>query len=122
MKNTPVALLLLSALAFAACKKEVPPPAAPSNTPPAATSSGNPLLAPVEYLGATATAKKNAEKTIETVSINRAIQAFSAAEGRFPKDLNELIGPDYLRQLPPPPNGMKYDYNATAGVVKIVPK
>ena len=123
MKTFPV-LLLSSALPFVGCKKETPPPAppAPTNTAPASASSGSPILAPVEYLGAVATGKKNAEKTIDTVSLNRAIQAFSAAEGRLPKDLNELIGPDYLPKLPPPPYGMKYDYNPATGVVKVVPK
>ena len=118
--KTLAVLLLISALPFIGCKKEEAPPK-PASTPAAAPASPNPALAPVEYLGAAATGKRNAEKTIDTVSLNRAIQAFSAAEGRMPKDLSEL-SPVYLPKLPPPPYGMKYDYDPAAGEVKVVPK
>ena len=80
------------------------------------------LTAPVDYLGAVAKAKKSAEKTVETVSLNQAIQQFSAAEGRYPKDLNELVTEKYLPKLPDPPYGMKIVYDAAKGEVKVVPK
>jgi hypothetical protein len=112
----PALLSLVSVLSFAGCKKEEPP-----SQPVAAPPSPSPILAPVEYLGANATGKKNAEKTIDTVSLNRAVQAFSASEGRLPKDLSEL-SPLYLPKLPPPPYGMKYDYDPASGEVKVVPK
>jgi len=87
-----------------------------------ATSSGNPLTAPVDYLGAINKAKKTADKTVQGVGITQAIQLFYAQEGRYPKSLNELVGPNYLSTLPQPPAGMKFAYNPQTGAFKIVPK
>ena len=106
----PVACLI-----FCACKKESKPKAGDS-------SSGNPLNAPADYLGALNKAQKSAQKTTGMVSINSAIQSFFAENNRYPKDLNELVTSGSLPQLPPAPNGMKYDYDATSGKVKLVPQ
>ena len=97
-------------------KEEVTPPT--TNT----ASSGNPLTAPVDYLGAAANAKKSAEKTLDTAGLNQAIQMFYATEGRYPKTLNELVGTGQLSKLPSAPAGMKYDYNPKTGQVKVVPQ
>jgi hypothetical protein len=83
-------------------------------------SSGNPLTAPADYLGAAAKAKKVSEKTIDLVSVDQAVQLFYAGEGRFPKDLNELVTEKYLPQVPVPPHGMKLNYNPANGKVSIV--
>ncbi|MBI3877150.1 MAG: hypothetical protein HY300_14540, partial [Verrucomicrobia bacterium] len=48
-------------------------------------SSGNPITAPVDYLGAVAKGKKFAEKTLDATQINKEIQLFLSQEGRFPK-------------------------------------
>src|SRR4051812_7706564 len=66
-------------------------------------SSGNPLTAPVDYLGAVNKAKKVAEKQIDTSSLKQSIQFFHANEDRFPTDLNELVTKHYLGALPKPP-------------------
>jgi hypothetical protein len=119
MKNA-LSLLLLGGLALSGCgKQESTSTASATNEN---NSSGNPLTAPVDYLGAVAKAKKSSEKTIETVSLNQAVQQFSAAEGRYPKDLNELVTEKYLPKLPEPPYGMKIVYDAASGQVKVVPK
>jgi hypothetical protein len=115
-----LALFLILSLTWLGCKKEQSTPA-PTNAAATSPSSPNPALAPAEYLGALATGKKSATKTIETVSLNRAVQAFSATEGRLPKDLSEL-SPVYLPKLPDPPYGMKFDYDPASGEVKVVPK
>lgn len=86
------------------------------------TSSGNPVTAPVDYLGAVSKAQKQSISTVDTVGINQAIQMFYANEGRFPKSLNEIVGPDYLPKLPPPPAGMKFNYDAATGKFSIVPQ
>jgi hypothetical protein len=115
-----LSLLLLGGLSVAGCgKKEAQSTASSTNEN---NSSGNPLTAPVDYLGAVAKAKKSAEKTVEAVSLNQAVQQFSAAEGRYPKDLNELVTEKYLTKLPEPPYGMKIVYDAAKGEVKVVPK
>ncbi len=117
-------LLAAVALALAGCSKEEAPAPAP-NTPaakPADSSSGNPITAPVDYLGAVAKAKKVAEKGIDTASLNQAIQLFNAQEGRFPKDLKELVTQKYLNSIPEAPYNMKIEYDAAKGEVKVVPK
>jgi len=84
-------------------------------------SSGNPVTAPVDYLGAVNKAKKSSIKAIDIASVKQAITMFKSEEERFPKDLNELVAKQYLSALPAPPYQMKYQYNAANGEVKIVP-
>jgi hypothetical protein len=119
MKNA-LSLLLLGGLALSGCGKQEPTSTASATNEN--NSSGNPLTAPVDYLGAVAKAKKSAEKTVETVSLNQAIQQFSVAEGRYPKDLNELVTEKYLTKLPDAPYGMKIVYDPAKGEVKVVQK
>ena len=112
-----VLLSLMAGLLVAACKQEEASPSKSSTSP-----GGNPLTAPVDYLDAAARAKQKAATTVSSAGLDKAIQLFAANEGRFPKDLNELVRPDYLNAIPPPPTGMEYSYNPTNGVVKLVPK
>ena len=118
MRKSFIPLILMAGL-FVACKKNNE--SSSGNNPPA-NSSGNPVTAPVDYLGGVAKAKKSADATLETASLNKAVQLFFAQEGRYPKDLNELVRPDYLSSIPAPPAGMKYDYNPKDGTLKVVPK
>jgi hypothetical protein len=53
--------------------------------------------------------------------LDQAVKLFHAETGRFPNDLKELT-PQYLPNIPPPPVGMKYDYDPKAGVVTVVPQ
>ena len=82
-------------------------------------NTGNPITAPVDYLGAVAQAQKYAVKTIDVSYLNEAIQQFSVQEGRLPKDLGELV-PNYVGKLPTPPYGTKLVYDAASGTVKVV--
>ncbi len=116
MKALPI-LSLVAGLLFAGCKKEEASPPKSSTAP-----GGNPLTAPVDYLGAAARAKQNAAKIVSSAGLDKTIQLYYANEGRYPKDLNELIRPDYLNAIPPPPTGMQYSYNPTNGVVRLVPR
>ena len=112
-------LVFVTLLTFAACgKKEGTAPATATNQ----GAAGNPLTAPVDYLGAVGKAKKVAEKTVDTVSLNRAIQLFHEQEDRFPKDMMELVTKRYLPSLPadPYPYGMNFVYDPAKGEVKIV--
>lgn len=102
------------------CGKKEGASASSSTNAPAA--SGNPLTAPVDYLGAVAKAKKSSEKTIDTVYLNKTIREFNAVEGHNPKDLNELVTEKYLPRIPEAPYGMKIVYDATKGEVKVVQK
>jgi hypothetical protein len=66
-----------------------------------------------------AQAGKNAGKTIDVTYLNEAVERFNVQEGRYPKDLNELV-PNYVGKLPPVPYGMKLDYDPKTGLVKMV--
>ena len=92
-------------------------PASPTN---AAASGGSLLTAPVDYLGAAAKAQQSAVKTIDTTSLDKAIQLFAVDKGRNPKDLNELVQEKFIPQIPNPPYGTKLVYDATSGTVKVV--
>lgn len=83
-------------------------------------SSGNPLTAPTDYLGAVSKAQKNSIKTIELASLQQGIQSFQAGEGRLPESLQEMVDEGYLPRMPEAPNGMKFKYDAASGSVELV--
>jgi hypothetical protein len=85
-----------------------------------AAATAGPAEAPGGYLGALARGQQNAVKTVDTASLNQAIQLFNVEHGRNPKDLNELVQDKYVPQLPAVPYGMKLEYDAVAGKVKVV--
>lgn len=117
MKTSFLFLCLLGLLGTgcgSSTDEAAPPPAESS-------SSGNPLTAPVDYLGAVGKAQQSAAKTTATVGLKQAIQLFEGQEGRLPKTLQELV-PDYMPALPQPPANMKFDYNAATGEIKVVPQ
>src|SRR5476651_1002932 len=71
------------------------------------------------YLGAIVQAKNHSEKVIDVAYINQDIQLFNASEGRYPKDLQELI-PNYLGKMPAVPFGYKLVYDTNTWTVKTV--
>jgi hypothetical protein len=103
---------------FSGCgKKQQAEPPKPTNAP---AVGDNPLNAPAEYIGALGQAQKMAGKTIDNISVQKAIEAFFASEDRYPKDLNELVKQRYIPRLPDLPRGMVYEYNPTVGKVRVV--
>jgi hypothetical protein len=84
------------------------------------SAGGNPLTAPVDYLGAMGRAQQTADKTADLTSVNQAIQMFQVEHGRYPKDLDELVQLKFLRTMPEPPYGMTYIYDAKTGRVQAV--
>ncbi|HWQ91405.1 MAG TPA: hypothetical protein VN673_07020 [Clostridia bacterium] len=100
------------------CSRE---PATPSNAPStnAAAADGSVVTAPVDYLKAVGKGQQSAVKTVDTTSLNKAIQLFNIDQGRNPKDLNELVEHKYIPQVPAAPYGMKLTYDSTAGTVKV---
>ena len=117
--KAPACLILLGLL-VAGCDTKPKPAAKKTNTPPASSSSGNPLTAPVDYLGAASRAQQTATKVVSASSLQQAIQMFYAQEGRYPKDLNELVSKQVMAKIPPAPAGMKYQYDPAKGEVKVV--
>lgn len=111
--------LVITAVAcffFAGCGDDKKAP------PASSTTSGNPLTAPADYVGAIGQAHKAAKKTLGAVGLDQALKTFFAEENRFPKDLNELVTKGTIAQIPPAPAGMKYDYDAKTGIAKVVPQ
>lgn len=86
-----------------------------------ASEDGNPLTAPVDYLGAVNKANKFANKSIELAQVNKAMQEFKITEGRNPKDLAELVESGFLAQEPKAPYGMEVKYDPQTGKVTIQP-
>lgn len=108
--------MLLAGLAVSGCGNKEP------ETAPIPKGSENPLDAPARYGGALVQGKQAAVKAVGLAALNQAVKLYQAQEGRLPKSLNELIGPDYLPKLPDPPSGKKFDYNPQTGEVKLVPQ
>ena len=86
------------------------------------SSSGNPLTAPADYVGAAGKAKNKADASLSTVGLKQAIQLFNAQEGRNPKNLQELVSKGYLPSVPAAPTGQKFQYNPSTGDLKLVPQ
>ncbi len=91
---------------------------------PASTNisgSGNPLTAPVDYLGAVGKAQQRSAQVLDMASLSQAIQAFQAGEERSPTSLQELVSEGYLPRLPVAPKGMQFAYQPGSGQVRLVP-
>ena len=84
------------------------------------SSGGSVLTAPADYLNDAAKAQQKAVKTVDTTALTSAIQLFNVQEGRFPKDLNELVEKKYIARIPETPHGSKIVYDASTGTVKVV--
>jgi hypothetical protein len=110
-------LSLAASLALLGCGEQSDKPGQATN---AAAGGSSPLNAPADYVGALGKAQQTAVKTVDTTSLNQAIQMFNVENGRNPKDLNELVEKKVIPKLPDAPRGMKLDYDAAAGKVKVV--
>jgi len=115
--KTPFFLPVIVSLLLVGCGEKSDKPGEATNT---TTSGSTPLTAPADYVGALGKAKQAAEKTVDTTTLNQAIQMFNVEKGRNPKDLNELVTEKFIPKLPAAPYGMKLDYDATSGKVKVV--
>ena len=113
----PFCLSLAASLFLIGCGQSNNKPGQPTNE---AAASSSPLSAPADYLGALGKAQQLAVKTVDTVSLNQAIQVFNVEHGRNPKDLNELVEKKFIPSIPAAPYGMKLEYNADSGKVKVV--
>src|SRR5580765_7564699 len=102
MKKSLLIIATLGAL-LAGCGEKPDKAAQATN----ATSGGSVLTAPADYLGAAAKAQQSAVKAVDVAALNQAVQLFNAQEGRYPKDLNELVAQKYIPVIPTPPFGTK---------------
>ena len=110
-------LSLAATLLLIGCGQSSDKPAQPTN----GTAGGSsPLSAPADYVGALGKAQQTAVKTVDTTSLNQAIQMFNVENGRNPTDLNELVQKKFIPSIPAAPYGMKLEYDAAEGKVKVV--
>jgi hypothetical protein len=87
------------------------------------TNSASAGAAPVpagNYLDTLANSRDRAVKVIDTAALTQAVQMFNATEGRYPKDLEELVTNKLIAEIPQTPRGKKLDYNPATGEVKLV--
>ena len=111
----PLALILLMFLGFSGCsKKEQAQKDLTTNN-----GSGNPITAPVDYLGAVNQARKTAVRQIDLASMRNAIQLFNGQEDRYPRDLNELAQKHYIQGVPELPKGSRFVYNPATGELNV---
>src|SRR5260221_14766558 len=115
--KSPLYTWIASGLLLGACSQKSETPVASTN---AATSGTSPLDAPAGYLGGLAKAQRSAVTTVDTTSVDKAIQMFAVENGRNPKDLNELVQQKFIPKIPDAPYGSKLVYDANSGTVKIV--
>ena len=95
MKTSSISIFIFAAagLLLAGCGDSEKKPYKSSTEP-----GGNPITAPVDYLGALGKAKQFAEKKIDIAQIQKAVQFFHEAEERYPKDLRLSVDlPRYRR-------------------------
>jgi len=116
--KTPFCACLTLALLLAACDEKADKRAAGPNAGNSAQTP--PQNAPAGYLGALNKGQQTAIKTIDTTSVDKAIQMFAVENGRNPKSLNELVEQKYLPKIPDAPYGTKLVYDAGSGTVKVV--
>lgn len=109
--NMKTTLLTVAALALLAtgCNKDST----------AAKNASQVANAPTTYLKTVTDEKKTLEKKVDVTSLNHAIQQFQVQEGRYPKDLNELVTEHYLGAIPDAPYGYKLNYDSTSGTVTV---
>ena len=93
-----------------------------SNQNAGGNGAATPATTPGDYTAVLEKAHTMAIKTADLSSLNNAVGQFNVAEGRYPKDLDELISMKYFPRLPAPPAGMKYDYDPATGRVGLSPK
>lgn len=92
------------------------------NPAPGAPAGSNPATAPADYLNNAVKAEKHAFKTIDVTAVKKALESFYVQEGRFPKDLLELVEKSYISRIPELPDGATWDYDTNLGIVKIKSK
>ncbi|MFA5393272.1 MAG: hypothetical protein WC081_01390 [Candidatus Ratteibacteria bacterium] len=53
------------------------------------------------------------------LSLKHDITSFQTEQGRWPSSLQELVEKGYTKELPKPPEGMKFSYNSQNGSIRL---
>jgi hypothetical protein len=113
--KTHLCLLFVAALLLAGCGDKSG--GAASGTNGVSTSVAS---APADYLRAATKGEMDAQKTVDTAALDKAVSMFNIDKGRYPKDLNELVQEKYIPKLPPTPYGTKLSYDPNTGKIAVV--
>ncbi|TVR50563.1 MAG: hypothetical protein EA425_09465 [Puniceicoccaceae bacterium] len=74
---------------------------------------------PADYFGAMGQARRSAEATAQTTTLNQAIRTYEAVEGSHPTSLQELVSEGYLPAIPDAPRGFRWAYDPATGQVSL---
>lgn len=107
-------LAILATLLLADCNDS-----SQSNSSKSSGDKSSIATAPIDYLNNAAKAHKRAVKTVDIVSMNKVVESFYVQEGRFPKDLLELVEKGLLPRVPNLPDKASWDYDTNTGMVSI---
>jgi len=80
---------------------------------------GSAARVPTDPSGPLGASPQKVAKAVDLAAINKLIENFYVQEGRFPKSLAELEDKSYVRALPAPPPGTKFNYDTNSGVVTL---
>lgn len=117
MTKSVLGIATVVALVLIGCGSKDEPMSTDTNT-----SSGNPLTAPVDYLGSVGKAKQTAERQVDLASVKKALDVFYVQEDRYPTNLNELVAKRYIPEVPALPAGSTFNYNPQSGELKVARK
>ncbi|MBK8476024.1 MAG: hypothetical protein IPL39_06830 [Opitutaceae bacterium] len=99
----------------ASMQKAVTP--APAKAEPETKSTAVGPLA--EYGKNLSNAEKTAAQVTGLTTLTQAVKQFEVMEGRYPRNLDELIVGRYFAKLPVPPRGKRFLYDAKTGKVDV---
>lgn len=122
-------LAAVGAMVFGGCV-ERREPAGPNGTANPHAPAGAPAVAPPQrqqpatvegYFRDLADAPGRTQRQLDLAQLQRAVEMFSAVEGRYPHTLEELIEKRILPALPAAPEGKQLAYDPQTGRVSLTP-
>ena len=103
-------MIIFLAIGLAACGKK---------SAPSSEENLNPANAIEKYGGVMGKTYKRAKSFDALLTLKHDITSFQVEQGRWPASLQELVEKEYTKELPKPPEGMKFSYNPTNGSIRL---